>query len=195
MSKSCLYHIRDLRRIRNTIDRTTACTIATSLVHSKDCCNPLLLNLPSTQTHRLQLVLNSAARTVTKTPKFHHITPILESLHWLNINQRIQYKVLFLTYKTLSSSRPAYLHSLVTLNHARSTRSSSNPSHLQITKRSFFHTAPAMWNRLPHELRQLAKPSSSSPLAISPTLFHKKTKNSSLSFFLSTLVCTWPRLH
>ena len=183
VSKSCLYHIRDLRRIRNTIDRTTACTIATSLVHSKlDYCNSLLLNLPSTQTHRLQLVLNSAARAVTKTPKFHHITPILKSLHWLNINQRIQYKVLSLTYKTLSSSRPAYLHSLVTLNHARSTRSSSlvtlnrpsNPSHLQITKRSFFHTAPAMWNRLPHELRQLAQPSSSSPLAISPTLFHKK---------------------
>jgi hypothetical protein len=186
VSKSCLYHIRDLRRIRNTIDRTTACTIATALVHSKliDYCNSLLLNLPSTQTHRLQLVLNSAARAVTKTPKFHHITPILKSLHWLSINQRIQYKVLSLTYKTLSSSRPAYLHSLVTLNHARSTRSSSlvtlnrpsNPSHLQITKRSFFHTAPASWNSLPHEFRQLAQPYSSSPLAISPTHFHKKLK-------------------
>ena len=33
--------------------------------------------------NRLQLVLNSAARAVTKTPKFHHITPILKSLHWL----------------------------------------------------------------------------------------------------------------
>ena len=79
MSKSCLYHIRDLRRIRNTIDRTTACTIATSLVHSKlDYCNSLLLNLPSAQANRLQLVLNSAARAVTKTPKFHHITPVLD---------------------------------------------------------------------------------------------------------------------
>ena len=27
VSKSCLYHIRDLKRIRNTIDRTTARTI------------------------------------------------------------------------------------------------------------------------------------------------------------------------
>ena len=185
MSKSCLYHIRDLRRIRNTIDHTTACTIATSLVHSKlDYCNSLLLNLPSAQTNRLQLVLNSAARAVTKTPKFHHITPILKSLHWLNINERIQYKVLSLTYKTLNSSRPAYLHSLVTVNHSRSTRSSSlvtlnrpsNPSHLQLTKRSFYHEAPAMWNRLPPEFRQLAPLSSTSPLAISPTLFHKKLK-------------------
>ena len=47
VSKSCFFHIRDLRRIRNTIDQTTACTIATSLIHSKlDYCNSLLLNLP-----------------------------------------------------------------------------------------------------------------------------------------------------
>jgi len=61
-----LPQIRDLRRIRNTIDQTTACTIATSLIHSKiDYCNSHLLNLPATQTNRLQLVLNYAARAVT----------------------------------------------------------------------------------------------------------------------------------
>ena len=73
VSKSCFYHIRDLRRIRNTIDHTTACTIATSLIHSKlDYSNSLLLNLPSTQIEHLQLVPNAAARTVTKSPKFNH---------------------------------------------------------------------------------------------------------------------------
>jgi len=35
VSKSCFQYIRDLRRIRNTIDQTIACTIATSLIHSK----------------------------------------------------------------------------------------------------------------------------------------------------------------
>jgi len=50
ISKSCFLNICDLRRIRNrpTIDqnRPTACTIATSLIHSKiDYCNSLLLNL------------------------------------------------------------------------------------------------------------------------------------------------------
>jgi len=51
VSKSCFHNIRDLRRIRNrpTIDQTTACTIAISLIHSKiDYCNSLLLNLPAT---------------------------------------------------------------------------------------------------------------------------------------------------
>jgi hypothetical protein len=44
----------------------TACTTATSLIDSKlKYCNSLLLNLPSTQTKRLQLVLNAAAHAVT----------------------------------------------------------------------------------------------------------------------------------
>jgi len=67
ISKSCFYNTRDLRRIRNrpTIDQTSACTIATSLIHSKiDYCNSRVLNL---QTNRLQLILNSAVPAVTKT--------------------------------------------------------------------------------------------------------------------------------
>jgi len=89
VSKSCFHNIRELRHIRNTIDQTTACTIATSLIHSRiDYCNSLLLNLPATQTNHLQLVLTSSVRAVTKTPKFHHITPILKSFHWQFANSR-----------------------------------------------------------------------------------------------------------
>ena len=36
LSQSCFYHIRDLRCIRNTLDQKTACTIATSLIESKN---------------------------------------------------------------------------------------------------------------------------------------------------------------
>jgi len=48
LSQSCFYHIRDLRRIRNTLDFKTASAVATALVHSKlDYCNSLYLNLPA----------------------------------------------------------------------------------------------------------------------------------------------------
>jgi len=98
VSKSCFLSIPDLRRIRNTLDFSTARTI--SLIHSKlDYCSSLFLNLPQSQLNRLQLVLNSSARAVSKTPKFAHITPVLKSLHWLKIEQRIQYKVASITYK------------------------------------------------------------------------------------------------
>ena len=42
----------------------------------------------ASQLDRLQLVLNSAARAVSRTPHFTHISPVLESLHWLKIDQR-----------------------------------------------------------------------------------------------------------
>jgi len=89
-----------------------------------DYCNSLLLSMPATQTSRLQLALNSAARAVIKTPTFHHITHILKSLHWLKKNERIKYKVLFLTYKSLNTSQPSYLRSLLSFPSYRSTRSS-----------------------------------------------------------------------
>jgi len=190
VSKACFLNIRDLRRIRQTIDHATACTIATSLIHSKiDFCNSLLLNLPTTQTNRLQLILNSAARAVTKTPKFHHITPILKSLHWLTINQRINYKVISLTHKSLKTGHPTYLRSLLSFTPHRSTRSASvvtlnRPSvtsGLKISSRSFYHFAPVLWNSLPPHLRHcgLHSPTSSgsSVSDLSTPLFLKKLKS------------------
>ena len=42
----------------------------------------------------------------SKTPKFLQITPVVTSHHWLKINQRIHYKILSLTYKTIQSKQP-----------------------------------------------------------------------------------------
>jgi len=144
VSKSCLHNIRDLRRIRNTIDQTIlhAPLLLLSFILKLNIVT-LLLNLPATQTNRLQLVLNSAVRAVTKTPKFHHITPILESLHWFKINERIKYKLLSVTYKFLKTGEPSHLRFLLSFPLHRSTRSSpitlSHPSlttRLQIANRS-----------------------------------------------------------
>ena len=83
----------------------TASVIATSLVHSKlDYCNSLYLNLPQKQLSRLQLLQNSLARAVTATPKTEHITPVLKSLHWLKLEKRIHYKIIFLTNDFLHTS-------------------------------------------------------------------------------------------
>ena len=159
VSKSCFLAIRDLRRIRSTLDYTTAQTIATSLIHSKvDYCNSLFLNLPRGQLDRLQLILNSTARAVSRTPRFSRITPVLKSLHWLKIDQRIHYKVLSITYKTLQSHKPSYLYNLLNIQSHTSTRSSASitlkrpsvTSRLKIMDRSFTHHAPVLWNSLPH---------------------------------------------
>jgi len=72
------------------LDSKTASTIAASSVHSKlDYCNSLYYNLPQSQINRLQQIQNCLARTVVKASKSSLITPILRSLHWLKINERI----------------------------------------------------------------------------------------------------------
>ena len=59
-------------------------------------------NLPYSQLNRLQQIQNCLARAIFKAPKFTHTTHILKSLHWLKINQCIDYKILSLTYKVLT---------------------------------------------------------------------------------------------
>jgi hypothetical protein len=119
ITKSCflILDIRDLRHIRPILDQTTAHDIANALVHSKlDNCNSLFLNVPANQLDCLQLVLNSAARAVTKTPRFHHIThitPILKALHWLKISQRMHYKIISITFKCIISNKPTYLRNML----------------------------------------------------------------------------------
>src|SRR6218665_1606126 len=118
-------HIHDLRRIRPMLDLKTASTIAKSIVRAKlDYCNSLFLNIDTTQINRLQAIQNALARVVTKTPKHHHIIPILKKLHWLKISERIEYKAISFTYNTLQSSQPSYLRQLFTIQLARSTHSS-----------------------------------------------------------------------
>ena len=93
-----------------------SCTIAASNVHSKlDYCNSLYYNLPKSQITRLQLIQNSLAHAVVKAPKSCHITPVLRSLHWLKINERIEYKLLSLTYKVLTTNQPPHLHHLISV--------------------------------------------------------------------------------
>ena len=50
-------------------------------------------NLPKSQINRLQQIHNCLVRTVVKAPKSSHITPILRSLHWLKINERVEYSI------------------------------------------------------------------------------------------------------
>src|SRR6218665_3385265 len=65
----------------------------------------------------LQLIQNSLARAVTRTPRHHHITPVLKSLHWLKIPERIHFKVLSLQFPAVF---PAHIPSR-TLHHPANT--------------------------------------------------------------------------
>src|SRR6218665_2817865 len=147
------------------LDLKTASTIATSIVHAKlDYCNSLFLNIDLTQINRLQAIQNALARAVTKNTKHHHITPVLKKLHWPKIPERIEYKVISLTYNTLQPSQPSYLRQLFTNQPPSSTRSSSTlillplsvPPSLKFSNRPIPLAVPPLWNKLPPALRQIS---------------------------------------
>ncbi len=87
---------------------------AEKLVHAfmtsrLDYCNALLGGCPASSINKLQIIQNAAVRVLTRSRKYDHITPILQSLHWLPIKFRISYKILLLAYKALNNLAPAYL--------------------------------------------------------------------------------------
>ena len=86
----------------------------------------ILQGLPTFLIDRLQNVQNAAARIITRTKKYDHIKPVLRQLHWLPVNQRINYKKLLLTYKALNGQDPSYITELLEpYTPARNLRSSS----------------------------------------------------------------------
>ncbi len=105
---------------------------AEKLVHAfmtsrLDYCNALLGGCPTSSINKLQIVQNAAARALTRSRKYDHITPILQSLHWLPIKFRISYKILLLAYKALNDLAPAYLTNLLSrYNPTRSLRSQNS---------------------------------------------------------------------
>ena len=78
-----------------------------------DSCNSILYGLPSCELDKLQRAQNAAARLVTMASKSDHITPILFKLHSLPVKERITFKLLLITFKTLHGQAPSYISELL----------------------------------------------------------------------------------
>ena len=155
-------------RIRKHLDTTSTKKLVHALVMSKlDINNGLLYGLPKKTIAPLQRVQNSAARLITRTRKFEHITPVLKQLHWLPIELRSQYKLITLVHKSLNGCAPEYIDSLLhPYNSARTTRTSTSNrlavprTRTKFGDRSFAVAAPKLWNTLPSALKDIRDKSS-----------------------------------
>ena len=175
-----------------------AATIATSPIHSRlDYCNSLYYSLPASQLHRFQIIQNALARALSRTPLHFPISPVLHSLHWLKIEQRIQYKIISMTQNLLHSATHFYLYRLLNTQPTRPTCSSNCLSlvhpkltfRLKFSDRSFRNAAPSLWNKLPTTLHSLfteatrANPVPFPPLALSHQQFLKLLKTHIFTLF------------
>ena len=120
--------------------------------------------LPKHLLDRLQSVQNAAARLVFAARRNDHITPLLHSLHWLRVAERVTFRLAVLTYWCLHGSAPVYLTSLlqcVSDVHTRQRFCSASSSDRMVPltirstigDRSFQSTAASTWNALPRSVR------------------------------------------
>uniref|UniRef100_A0A8C6NUT7 HECT-type E3 ubiquitin transferase n=1 Tax=Nothobranchius furzeri TaxID=105023 RepID=A0A8C6NUT7_NOTFU len=90
-----------------------------------------------------------------------HITPVLQSLRWLPVEYRIQFKVLVLTYRALNNQAPSYLSELLSPHTTSLNLRSTSENLLAVPRtrlktkgdRAFQTIAPRLWNSLPSNLR------------------------------------------
>ena len=161
--RSGYMHLRKINSIRKFLTESAVKTLVNQTVTSRlDYCNSLYVGLPKKSVRRLQIVQNSAARLITKTPRREHISGELRRLHWLPIISRCQFKVLLITYKILHGSSPDYLCQLIDwYTPARPLRSAATPSlvprrnnSVKYGRRKLDTAAATLWNGLPDNIRR-----------------------------------------
>ncbi len=163
VSKSGFYHLRNISRIKKCLNFDALQSVIHALISSKlDYCNSLLAGVPKCVMDTMQYLQNSAARVLTGTQKFDHITPVLRDIHWLPVECRVDFKVLLMTYKALHGKAPKYISDMLSYEDRRTSRSSQlsllvvpRTKCVTFGDRAFSVYAPREWNKLPLSIRTL----------------------------------------
>jgi len=145
VAKACNFHTRALRHVRSLLTDDVAQTVACSIIVSRlDYCNALFSGALAATFDKLQRAQNNLARVVYQSRGRTDARPLLYSLHWLPVRQRVTYKLAVLTHKVRTNATPTYLSELIQ-THAPSwtLRSSDAPMlvvpciHTELAHRTF----------------------------------------------------------
>ncbi len=159
--KMSFVNLKYMYQVRSSLSLDSSETMVhVFITRCLDYCNSLLCRLPKNQIKKLQAIQKTAARLVTNSYKYDHITHILEDLHWLPVQQWINFKILFFTFKCLHGQAPKYLQHLLTWSQSKGLRSDNKlllvvPKSKQVTycDRTFLIPVPQLWNALPNYIK------------------------------------------
>jgi len=125
----------------------------------------VLYGRPASTLAPLQSVQNAAARLVLRLDHRAHIKPALQSLHWLPVKARIEFKIATMMHAILHQRGPAYFSNIVKFNSQESGRqqlrsSTTNAAvvvrtRTQFGKRAFSACSLRIWNLIPPHIRNI----------------------------------------
>ena len=124
----------------------------------------MLAGSPKCVLDRLQYVLNAAARLIIGGHKYDHVfSAMCNQLHWLRIEERIQYKLCLQVYEIINKTAPQYLSDMCTpvcvidgrcrLRSAADSRLCVPRTNTKFGDRAFNVAGPVDWNCLPSHIR------------------------------------------
>jgi hypothetical protein len=164
--RAAYYNLKNIHCLKAFLTQEPVVTVVHAFVASRiDYYNSLLYGISAYNVNRLQRIQNSAAHIVTNTRKYDHITLILQKLHRLSVRQRIHFKILLITYKSINDMVPEYLCELVSIRKSSRKLRSSSQILLQVPVSrlksygdcAFSIAAPTLWNRL-REILEIRRP-------------------------------------
>ncbi len=157
------FHLKNISKLRPMLSMSNAEMLIHAFMTSRlDYCNALLGGCSARLINKLQMVQNAAARVLTITRNYDHISPVMSTLHWLPIKHHKDLKIFLITYKALNGLAPQYFSKLLSHYSPPCPLRSQNSGHLIIPRiskstaggRSFFYLAPKLWNNLPNTFRE-----------------------------------------
>ena len=107
---SANYQLRNLWRLHRYLDQETRHQVVRALILSRlDYGNALLYGITSKELKRLQSIQNKSAKFIFSASRRDSPAPLLHSLHWLPVRERIFFKLCLYVYKSLNGYAPQYL--------------------------------------------------------------------------------------
>ena len=76
------------------------------------CCSGRSTTWTECDLDRVQSAVNAAARLTAGARKYDHVTPLLKDLHWLRVQQRVQYKLCVLVHPCLNGTATRCMNDL-----------------------------------------------------------------------------------
>ena len=128
-ASSCMSALGQISRVKHIFRKDILVTIINSLVFSKlYYCSSVWSNTSASNIRKLQGVQNFAARIVSGTRKFDHVSPALKDLRWIPVKSHLYLRDAILAFKSMTGQVPNYLSSnFISRGNisGRTTRSSS----------------------------------------------------------------------